>query len=74
MCVDNAKCGNSEPGTFNHECGAPATWVGLKKSELTKSGIFYAAFCDMHKERGWDRSGVIEWRPFLPGIFVNEWK
>lgn len=43
------KCTNAEPGTFNHECGRPAQWVGVKTSG------FRAAFCDDCRRNGWER-------------------
>ena len=27
ISLDN-RCTNSEPGTYNHECGQPAAWIG----------------------------------------------
>ena len=26
----DGKCHNAEPGTYGHECGKPATWIGGK--------------------------------------------
>jgi long-chain acyl-CoA synthetase len=28
--ANDKKCHNAEPGTFNHECGKPAVWIGIK--------------------------------------------
>lgn len=49
------KCCNAEPGTFNHECGKPATWIGIKPSG------FRAAFCDFCKDHGWEATGFTSW-------------
>lgn len=39
-------CHNAQPGTFGHECGKPATWVG------TKANGFKCGFCDQCKWSG----------------------
>lgn len=53
MAADGtARCVNSEPGTFNHECGQPATWIATN----IDTG-FRACFCDDCKERGYERHG-----------------
>lgn len=51
-----ARCVNAEPGTFDHECGKPATWIGTKRSG------FQACFCEQCKVTGWDAAGVTQWR------------
>lgn len=48
-------CHNSEPGTFGHECGKPAEWIG------TDGRDFAMGFCDHHKQHGHDATDVIEW-------------
>lgn len=49
--TNRPRCSNAEPGTFNHECGRPAAWIGT-----TEAG-FRSAFCDDCKRRGWERHG-----------------
>ncbi len=34
------------PGTYGHECGKPAFCYFVKKSDITKSGEFFAARCE----------------------------
>ena len=51
----DGKCHNAEPGTFNHECGKPATWIG------TKENGFRSGFCDFHKEHGAERFPYKTW-------------
>lgn len=51
----DGKCHNAEPGTFGHECGKPATWIG------TKSNGYRSGFCDNCKERGWEASAYSQW-------------
>jgi hypothetical protein len=47
----SARCINSEPGTFNHECGKRAAWIG------TNGNGHRACFCDDCKERGHEARG-----------------
>lgn len=50
------RCTNSEPGTFNHECGKPASWAGTRKSGHVQH------FCSACKVEGWERHGVVAWQ------------
>jgi hypothetical protein len=45
------RCTNAEPGTFNHECGKPAVWIG------TNTAGHEQQFCDDCKARGWEAAG-----------------
>lgn len=51
----DGKCHNSQPGTFNHECGKPATWIG------TKAGGFSSGFCADCKEHGHEARVMARW-------------
>lgn len=53
----DGKCHNAQPGTFGHECGKPAAWVGE-----TANG-FRSGYCAHCKEHGWEARGVIHWMP-----------
>ncbi len=55
------KCTNSEPGTFNHECGRPARWLGVKNSTLEPGTTYRQAFCDRCKKDGAEARGVLAW-------------
>ena len=48
-------CTNVEPGTYNHECGKPAKWVGQKESG------FMACFCDDCKAHGYEAKQMKKW-------------
>lgn len=48
-------CHNVEPGTFNHECGKPATWLG------TKPNGFQCGFCDHCKRNGYEAQVYTDW-------------
>lgn len=54
------RCTNAEPGTFNHECGRPATWAGTRRSGHVQN------FCDRCRAEGWERHGVVEWTTLDP--------
>ena len=60
----DGRCHNSQPGTFGHECGKPATWLGT-----TKSG-FVSGYCDHCKHKGWEAKQCVTWRPINAGVIV----
>lgn len=66
-------CSFSYPGTYNHECGKPAVVVFVKKSDSTKSGLFYTGRCAECAEAkaGDDNKRVIRREP-VSGQ-TNEW-
>ncbi len=49
------KCSNAEPGTFNHECGRPATWIG------TKASGYRTGFCCDCKAHGYEARAMVAW-------------
>lgn len=54
------RCINAGPGTFSHECGAVARFVG------TKADGFQATFCDAYKANGFEARGYVRWSPLAP--------
>lgn len=70
----DARCHNSEPGTFNHECGKPAAWIGTKASALTTDGWYHSGYCDECKKHGTEARVVAKWIPYQSGVKFNEWK
>ena len=48
-------CHNAEPGTYGHECGKPAAWLG------TTPGGFRSGFCDECKRNGYEARGMKDW-------------
>lgn len=50
-------CHNSNRGTFNHECGKPALWIG------TNASGWQCGFCDDCKEHGHESSKMVTWTP-----------
>lgn len=50
------RCINAEPGTFGHECGKPAAFIGTKAATGTQ-----ACFCAACKETGHDARGFAGW-------------
>lgn len=55
--ASDGRCHNAQSGTFGHECGKPATWIG------TKASGFRSGFCDHCKEHGDERHGFVAWEP-----------
>lgn len=59
----DGRCHNSEPGTYGHECGKPATWLGI-----THDG-FASGFCDHCRQHGHEAKAVSEWKkPIAPAM------
>jgi hypothetical protein len=56
----DGKCHNAEPGTFGHECGKPAVWIG------TQADGFKSGFCVACRARGWEARSCIAWEPMDP--------
>ena len=54
------RCINAEPGTYGHECGAVAGFVG------TKAEGFQATFCEACKANGFEARGYGRWHPLAP--------
>jgi hypothetical protein len=53
------RCINSEPGTYGHECGKPARWLG---EEIDSGQPFKACYCSKCKESGTEaRRGKKTW-------------
>ena len=57
----DGKCHNCEPGTFNHECGQPATWIG----ENGKG--FLSGYCDNCKLYGFEGRRAVRWTRVAAG-------
>lgn len=51
-------CHNAQPGTYGHECGKPAEWIGT-----TKLRAFRMGFCDECKRRGFEARDIAAWEP-----------
>lgn len=58
----DGKCHNSNVGTFNHECGKPATWLGTKDCASWPGGTFTSGYCDRCKESGDEARTVKTWQ------------
>jgi hypothetical protein len=67
----DGRCHNSEPGTFNHECGKPATWIGIRRRDNFRMG-----FCDGCKERGYEAKSFQTWvrPPVVPVSAPNPFR
>ena len=51
----DGRCHNANVGTFGHECGKPAEWIG------TKMNGFRSGFCNICKKHGDERRDYVEW-------------
>lgn len=56
----DGKCHNAEPGTYGHECGKPATWIG------TTGGGFASGYCADCKANGTEARLCVEWKSVDP--------
>ena len=54
----DGKCHNAQPGTYGHECGKPAQWLG-EKPNGHRSG-----FCDHCKTHGHEAKQYGNWQPY----------
>jgi len=52
----DGKCHNAEPGTYGHECGRPALWIGTKRSG------FRSGFCDACRRHGYEARVIVAWQ------------
>lgn len=51
----DGKCHNSNAGTFGHECGKPADFIG------TKANGFRSGFCVACRARGTEARSIVKW-------------
>ena len=61
--ANDGKCHNAEPGTYNHECGKPALWIGANVRTGHTSG-----FCDKCKRNGTEARSYDTWRKVCPAV------
>jgi hypothetical protein len=54
----DGKCHNAQPGTYGHECGKPAVWVGTEPSG------FQSGFCDACKLSGYEARQCSTWESY----------
>jgi len=59
------KCTNSNLGTFNHECGKPACWIG------THSNGHRQLFCDRCHEQGDEARFITQWTKYTHERFAG---
>ena len=51
----DGKCHNANRGTFGHECGRPAAWIGVKPNG------YHSGFCEECKDHGDEAKFFVEW-------------
>ncbi len=54
----DGKCHNAEPGTYGHECGKPAKWIGESYTG------FRSGFCDECRKNGHEARSIIHWEAY----------
>lgn len=54
---NDGRCHNAEPGTYGHECGKPAAWIG------TKADGFRSGFCNNCRRNGYEARAFTTWEP-----------
>ena len=55
LYATDGKCHNANRGTYGHECGKPAVWIGIKASGFT------SGFCAHCRQYGDEAQGMSEW-------------
>jgi hypothetical protein len=66
--ASDEKCHNSEPGTFGHECGKPAVWIGKLYNANFRSG-----FCQNCRDHGAEAAQFGEWVSVGAKAASNGW-
>jgi hypothetical protein len=56
----DSRCANANAGTYNHECGKPATWTARGEGKATQN------FCDQCKDEGHEAVGFTSWKAYAP--------
>ncbi len=54
----DGKCHNAQPGSYGHECGRPAKWIGEKPSG------YRSGFCDECKKNGYEAREFVSWTAY----------
>jgi hypothetical protein len=73
--MDLTRCTFAYPGTFGHECDAPATLAGSKPSDLTVSSVYFTRRCaECAAVKGGENVGVARWVPFDAAAHRNVFK
>lgn len=55
----DGKCHAAPYGQYNHECGKPATWIGV-----TRHG-WASGWCQRCRDRQIETQNVVSWRPAM---------
>ena len=62
----DGKCHNAEPGTYNHECGNPAEWLGVMRENSRRQDASAMGFCAKCKETGYEAKHALRWISLMP--------
>ena len=55
LYATDGRCHNAEPGTYGHECGKPAVWIGTSPSG------FRSGFCQRCRDTGYEARSFTDW-------------
>jgi hypothetical protein len=64
----DGRCHNAEPGTYGHECGKLAVWIGRKIAPAIpglgkpEPYLFESGFCDDCRRHGYEALAYSDWR------------
>jgi hypothetical protein len=61
-------CHNAEPGTYGHECGKPAKFLGTAANGMT------SGFCADCQKWGYEAKGRTNWRSVGNPWRVEQWR
>lgn len=68
-------CNFAHAGTYGHECGKPAQFVAVKRSDRTTTGFFYAGRCEKCATiRGGENHNTLTIEPIDAARHVNVWR
>lgn len=58
-------CSLAHPGTFGHECGAPAVLIAVFNSTVKPGTLFYTGRCQAHAhdKRAYENAGMLRLEP-----------
>ena len=56
-------CHNANSGTYGHECGKPAVWLGIRPASEGYAG-FASGFCDRCRNHGTEAKDYPMWEPY----------
>lgn len=73
--VVNQTCNYAPANTYGHECGAPAVFTAIQRSDRTADGMYFGARCaHCAAIKGGENSRVIRLVPRDESKHINLWR